>query len=94
MNGHIFDIEPTQADRYIKTKKELVGYISRTYSNLTKKSIETLTHKLAIIMGPSMPTKQVTDPITNVKITVDKLGPIMMASLYVRVSIDFLVRFE
>ena len=39
MNGHIFDIGPTQADRYIKTKKELVGYVGRTYSNLTKKSI-------------------------------------------------------
>ena len=44
MNGHIFDIGPTQTDRYIKTKKELVGYVGRTYSNLTNKSIETLTH--------------------------------------------------
>ena len=44
MNGHIFDIGPTQADRYIKTKKELVGYVGRTYSNLTKESIETLTY--------------------------------------------------
>ena len=47
MNGHIFDIGPTQADIYIKTKKKLVGYVGRTYSNLTKKSINTLTYKLA-----------------------------------------------
>ena len=43
MNEHIFDIWPTQADRYIKTKKELVDYVGCTYSNLTKKSIDTLT---------------------------------------------------
>ena len=73
VNGHIFDIGPTQADRYIKIMKELVGYVGRTYSNLTKKSIETLTYKLTSIVGPSMPTKQVTDPNTNVEITVDKL---------------------
>ena len=73
MNGHRFDIGPTQSDRYIKTKKYLVGYVGRTYSNLTKKSIETLTYKLTSIMGPSMPTKQVTDPSTNVEITIDKL---------------------
>ena len=72
-NGHIFDIGPTQADRYIKTKKELVGYVGRTYSNLTKKLIETLSYNLNPIVGPSMPTKQVTDPNTNVEITVDKL---------------------
>ena len=54
MNGHIFDIGPTQADRYIKTKKELVGYVGHTYSNLNKKSIETLTYNLARIMGPIM----------------------------------------
>ena len=66
MNGHIFDIGPTQADIYIKTKKELVGYVGRTYSNLTKKSIETLTNKLSSIVGPIMPTKQVTNPATNV----------------------------
>ena len=53
MNGHIFDIGPTQADRYIKTKKELVGYVGCTYSNLTKKSIETLAYKLASIGGLS-----------------------------------------
>ena len=43
MNGHIFDIGPTQANRYIKTKKELVSYVGHNYSNLTKNSIETLT---------------------------------------------------
>ena len=73
MNGHIFDIGPTQADRYIKTNKELVRYVGCTYSNLTKKSIDTLTYKLISIVGPSIPTKQVTDPNTNVGITVDKL---------------------
>ena len=73
MNGHIFNIGPTQADRYIKTKKELVGYVGRTYSNLTKKSIENLTYKLTSIVGPSVSTKQVTDPNTNVEIHVDKL---------------------
>ena len=73
MNGHIFDIGPTQADGYINTKKELVGYVGRTYSNLTKKSIETLTNKLTSIVEPSMPTKQVTDHNTNVEVTVDKL---------------------
>ena len=73
MNGHIFDIGPTQADRYIKTNKELVGYASRTYSNLTKKSIENLTYKLTSIVGPIMTTKQVTDPSTNVEINVKKL---------------------
>ena len=62
MNGHIFDIGPTQANRYIKTEKGLVGYVGRTYSNLTNKSIETLTHKLTSTVGPIMPTKQVTDP--------------------------------
>ena len=30
MNGHIFYIGTTQANRYIKTKKELVGYVDRT----------------------------------------------------------------
>ena len=30
INGHIFDIGLTQANRYIKTKKELVGYVDRT----------------------------------------------------------------
>ena len=74
MNGHIFDIGATQADRYIKTKKELVGYVGRTYSNITKKLIETLTYKLTIIVGPSMSTKQVTEPNTNVEVTVNKLG--------------------
>ena len=54
------DIGPTQANIYIKTKKELVGYVGRTYSKLTKESIETLTYKLASIVGPVMPTKQVT----------------------------------
>ena len=73
MNGHIFDIGPTQADIYIKTKKELVGYVGRTYSNLTKKSIETLTYNLAIIVGPVIPTNKFTDPITNLVTTVDKL---------------------
>ena len=73
INGHMLDIGPTQADRYIKTKKELVGYIGRTYSNLTKKSIETLTYKLSRIMGPVIPTKQVTDPAINVETTVYKL---------------------
>ena len=73
MNGRIFNIGPTQADRYIKTKKELVGYVGRTYSNLTKNSIETLTYKLASIVGPVMPTKQVTDPITDVVTTANKL---------------------
>ena len=73
MNGHIFDIGPTQADRYIKTNKDLVVYIGRTYSNLTKKSIETLNYNLNSIVGPSMPTKQVTDPTTNVETTVNKL---------------------
>ena len=73
MNEHIFDIWPTQNDRYMKTKKELVGYASRTYSNLTKKSIETLTYKLSRIMGPVIPTKQVTDPAINVETTVYKL---------------------
>ena len=73
MNGHIFDIGPTQADIYIKTKKELVGYVGFTYSNLTKKSVETLTYKLTSIVLSSMPTKKVTDPATIVEITVDKL---------------------
>ena len=73
MNGHIFDIGPTQEDRYIKTKKELAGYVGCTYSNLTKKLINNLTYKLTIIVGPSMPTKQVTDPSTNVEIPVYKL---------------------
>ena len=73
MNGNIFDIGPTQADRYIKTKNELVGYVGRTYSNLTKNSIETLTYNLASIVGPIMPTKKVTEPATNVETTVDKL---------------------
>ena len=36
-------------------------------------SIETLSYKLTIIVGPGMPTKKVTDPNTNVEITVDKL---------------------
>ena len=73
INGYIFDIGPTQADRYIKTKKELVGYVGRTYSNVTKKSIETLTYKLASILGTAVPTNKVTDPITNVVTTVNKL---------------------
>ena len=73
MNGHIFDIGPTQVDRYIKTNKDLVGYMVHTFSNLTKESIETLTYKLAVIVGPAMPTNQVTDPTTNVVTTVDKL---------------------
>ena len=30
-NGHIFDIGPTQSDRYIKMKKDLVGYVGCTY---------------------------------------------------------------
>ena len=71
-NGHIFDIGPTQADIYIKTKK-LVGYVGRTYSNLTKKFIDTLTYKIASIVGHIMPTKQVTDSATDVETTVDKL---------------------
>ena len=73
MNGKIFDIVPTQANRYIKTKKDLVGYVGRTYSNLTKNLIETLTYKLASIVGPVMPTKQVTKPINNVVTAVNKL---------------------
>ena len=73
MNGNIFDIGPTRADRYIKTKKELVGYVGRTYSNITKKSIETLMYKLASMVGRIMPTKQVNDSATNVETTVDKL---------------------
>ena len=73
MNGHIFDIGTTQAYRYIKTKKDMVGYFGSTYSNLTKKSIETITYKLASIVGPVMPTKQFTEHITNVVTTVDKL---------------------
>ena len=72
-NGHILDIVPTQADRYIKTKKELVGYVCHTYSNLAKKSIDTLVYNLTSIVVTSMPNKQVTDPSTNVEITVDKL---------------------
>ena len=73
INGHIFDIGPTRADRYIKTKKDLVGYAGRTYSNHTKKSIETLTYKLTSIVGTSMPTKKITDTNMNMEITVDKL---------------------
>ena len=71
-NGHIFNIGRTQAHRYIK-KKDMFGYIGCTYSNLTKKLIATLTHKLASIVGPIMTTKQVTDTVTNVETTVDKL---------------------
>ena len=73
INGNIFDIGPTQADRYIKTKKEMVGYVVRTYSNLTKKSIENFTYKLTSIVEPIMHTKQFTDPSANVGITVNKL---------------------
>ena len=73
MNGHIFNIGPTQADRYIKTKKDMVGYIGPTYSNLTKKSIETLTYKLVRIVVPIMTTKQFTGPATNVETNVNKL---------------------
>ena len=51
----------------------MVGYFGRSYSNLTKKLIETLTYKLASIMGPVMPTKKVTDTITNIITTIDKL---------------------
>ena len=72
-NGQIFDIVPTQEDRYIKTKKQLVGYVGPTYSKITKKSIETLTYKLKIIVGPIITTKQVTDPNTNVVTAVNKL---------------------
>ena len=73
INGHIFDIGLTQANRYIKTKKDMVGYVGRTYSNLIKKLIEALTYKLARFLGPFTPTKQVTEPITNVVTTVRKL---------------------
>ena len=73
MNGYIFDIGPTQADRYIKTKKELVIFAGRTYSNLTKNLIETLTENLPSILTPIMPSKQVTDPTTNVETIIDKL---------------------
>ena len=66
INGYIFNIGLTQADMYIKTKKELIVYVGRTYSNLNKRSIETLTNKLSSIVGPIMPTKQITDPATNV----------------------------
>ena len=73
MNAHIFGIGPTQADRYIKTKKDLVVYVSRTYSKLNKNSIQNIMYKLASIVGNIMTTKQVTDPTTNVETTVDKL---------------------
>ena len=73
MNGHIFNIGTTQAGIYIKTKKELVGYVAHTYLNLTKKSIETLSYKLTSIVGPIMPTKQVTGPTINAEKNVDKL---------------------
>ena len=70
MNGQIFDIGPTQADIYIKTKKELVVYVGCTYSNLTKKNI---IYNLESVVGPVMTTNQVTYPNTNVVTTVDKL---------------------
>ena len=73
MDGQIFDIGPTQADKYIKTKKDLVGYVCRTYSKLPKNYIETLTYKFTSIVGPIMPTKKVTDLATNVEKSVDKL---------------------
>jgi hypothetical protein len=53
LEGHIYDVGANQADRYIKTTKELEQYLRGTFTPEALKSIEELT--LVSFTEPSMP---------------------------------------
>ena len=67
LEGFIYNIGTNQADEYIKTTREIVEYVGRTFTAEAKNSIEELTiHQFT---QPTMP--QIQDP-NDVDVMIDK----------------------
>ena len=50
LEGHIFDVGPTQATQYMKTKNEITEYAGRTYGSTTRRSMEELKDMASILI--------------------------------------------